>query len=268
MDTVGLDLQASVFSLPDLNIKLLADLHSCDARYTGAAHSHCTAHVLISMAPSVLSIPPSRACSSPHPPTLHMLCQHVFDDCVVFILFISTSSPLILPLMHFFEALSVYLVLHCPAISPAGLFLECDAVSRCCTCTWAHICTPDVKEVSAWLQPVRPQILSGVLFSGFCVSRASCCSWFSLFLLSFTKAILQVRKPQFGYIWATSLYCSFIVLIFAETSCWIELMLGCLSFFFPSLFICAESFLQVVPFVFQLSFYYSLCWLCTKLSLC
>lgn len=202
-----------------------------------------------------------------------MLCQHVFDDCVVFIIFISTSPPLILPLMHFFEALSVYLLLHCPAISPAGLFLECDAVSRCCTCTWAHICTPDVKEVSAWLQPVRPQILSGVLFSGFCVSRASCCSWMILSLASVIpkgnpSGCGNLRKPQFGYIWATSLTtavllsCSLQKPLVGLSSCWDVYL------FFPSLFICAESFLQVVPFVFQLIFYYSLCWLCTKLTLC
>lgn len=39
---IGPTLQASVFSPSDLNIKLLADLHSCDARCTGPAHSHRT----------------------------------------------------------------------------------------------------------------------------------------------------------------------------------------------------------------------------------
>lgn len=61
---IGSTLQASVFSPSDLNIKPPADLHSCDAGCTGAALSHRTAHVLINMAPTVLSIPPARARSS------------------------------------------------------------------------------------------------------------------------------------------------------------------------------------------------------------
>lgn len=75
-----------VFSPSDLNIKPSADLHSCDARCTGTARSHCTAHVLINMAPTALSTPssPPQSPSLTHPPASHMLSQHVFDDRVAF----------------------------------------------------------------------------------------------------------------------------------------------------------------------------------------
>lgn len=57
--------------------------------------THCTPHVLINMAPTVLSVLPSSPWSSP----LHMLSQHVFDDGVRFISLVFISL-MILPLMR------------------------------------------------------------------------------------------------------------------------------------------------------------------------
>lgn len=135
----GSTLQASVFSPLDLNVKLLADLHSCDAHCTGAAHSHCIAHVLINMAPTVLSTPPLPS------PTLipsHMLSQHVFEDCVVFIS-PTLISPLVLPLMPLFVSLCLSgssLSYHLPLRLLSGMWWSLVLLYL----YPAHICAPDV----------------------------------------------------------------------------------------------------------------------------
>lgn len=92
----GSTLQASAFRPPDLNIKALADLHSCDAA-RGAARFHRSAHVLINMAPTELRFHAS-AISRPHFSLRNAIARSTCAGCVAFTSLALLSAP-IPPLM-------------------------------------------------------------------------------------------------------------------------------------------------------------------------
>jgi len=151
---IGPTFQASVFCPPDLNIKLAADLHSCDAHCTGAAPSHHTAHVLINTVPTVLSTPPSIA----HPP-------YVKSTCVWWSRSFLSYSYLLIPSFDAALRDSVFISFF---FDPPSLL---QASLR--NVMLSHVVVPVplrtsvhqmFKLFNAWLQPERPLILSGVSF--------------------------------------------------------------------------------------------------------
>lgn len=145
-----------MFNPADLNIKLLADLHSCDASCPCSSlslHSSCfNQHV-------------SQQCYLHHRPQpvphsrIHAKSTHVWLCCLQISFPPSTVRP--------FDATLVYLVLHCPAVFPAAS--PWNAIPLCVVPVSQHTSAHQMFKQSPldfnWWDQLSPQVwyLSGSL---------------------------------------------------------------------------------------------------------
>ncbi len=176
-------------------------MHSSDARCTGAAHSHRTAHVLINMAPTVLSISPSRA----RPSSLYtsqvnmcwMIALHSYlsYSFLLWSLLWCRSPWLCLSDSSLSRHLSRRLLsgMWCGLIFVVPVLLHTSGPQMC------------AEAVKTWLEPAGLLILSGVLFVRF--------SSFKTDLLQLI-ALLLCKSYTLGNPWVPQRVCFRILVVY------------------------------------------------------